>query len=211
MKNGGYRVVVEDDLCEKVMETPSAMSAAADGVILACHSRAVSALFDWLGLKAKQTEDIRDSSAEETLSRFGLSYSDAKDSAEKNIFQKKIEEFPVKSRADAWYPVLDKTRCVECGKCHDFCLFGVYAVENKHVRVVHPQSCKNSCPACARVCPNRAIIFPKYEKSPINGGTAEEEIFTSEEMDKMYRERLQLRLRQRRASVSLLKNDANDA
>lgn len=206
MKNEGYHVIVEADLCRKVMESDPEMPDIAAGVVLACHSRAVLSHMDWLGLKAEQIEDIRDSSPGEVLSRFGLSYSDTKDSAEKDIFQKKIEEFPVENGTDAWYPVIDKNRCIECGKCYDFCLFGVYAVENKHIRVARPQNCKNNCPACARMCPSRAIIFPKYEKSPINGGMAQEEIFNPEDMDKMYRDRLQMRLQQRRASVSLLKN-----
>ena len=56
------------------------------------------------------------------------------------------------------------------------------------------------------MCPSKAIIFPKYEKSPVNGGLDEEEHFAPEEMDAMYRERLKMRLAQRKAGVSLLKN-----
>jgi len=88
----------------------------------------------------------------------------------------------------------------------DFCLFGVYSSENGHIKVVKPENCKNNCPACARICPSRAIIFPKYDKSPINGGLDEEEHFAPDEMDAMYRERLKYKLQQRRESVSLLKN-----
>ncbi len=207
MKNEGYDVVVEADLCRKITESPSEIPDIAAGVILACHPRAIQSHLDWIGLKGKQIENIRDKNTGEALSLFGLSYSDIRDSAEKDNFTKIIEAFPVENRTDAWYPVLDKTRCMECGKCHDFCLFGVYTVENKCVRVAQPQNCKNNCPACARMCPNQAIIFPKYEKSPINGGTAQEESFNPEEMDKMYRDRLQMRLQQRRASVSLLKGN----
>ena len=32
-----------------------------------------------------------------------------------------------------------------------------------------PDNCKPGCPACARICPKSAIIFPKYEHSPIDG------------------------------------------
>ncbi len=207
LKNAGYHVLVEADLCRKAMEFSTDMPEIASGVVLACHSRAVLSLLNWLGLEVGKFEDIRSYGTEEVLARFGLSYSAAENFTEKDVFLKQVEAFPVESGTDAWYPVLDKKRCIECGKCHDFCLFGVYAVEDKRVRVAQPQNCKNSCPACARMCPNRAIIFPKYEKSPINGGTAQEEVLSPEEMDKMYRDRLRMRLKQRRAGVSLLKND----
>ncbi len=207
MKSGGYHVVIEADLCKKAMEASPDMPEIAAGVILACHPRAIQSQLNWLGFEAKQLENIRDTNSEDVLSHFGLSCSPLRDSAEKEMFRRQIEESPVENGTDAWYPVLDKERCTECGKCHDFCLFGVYTKENKRVKVLKPQNCKNNCPACARMCPSKAIIFPKYEKSPINGGTTEEETFNPEEMDKMYRERLQMRLQQRRASISLLRED----
>ncbi|WP_291530316.1 ferredoxin family protein [Bacteroides sp. UBA939] len=207
MKDAGYHVAVEADLCRKVAESSPDLPAIASGVIVACHTRTILSHMDRAGLKPKQVEPMRDYTGEEVLSRFGLSCTNTKDTAEKDALRKKIEEFPVENGTDAWYPVIDKNRCVECGKCHDFCLFGVYTIENKRVRVTSPQNCKNNCPACARMCPSKAIIFPKYEKSPINGGTAEEEQFSPDEMDKMYRDRLRMRLQQRKASTSLLKND----
>ncbi len=42
------------------------------------------------------------------------------------------------------------------------------------VQVTQPHKCKTGCPACARVCPYAAIIFPKYDKSPINGDEVDE-------------------------------------
>lgn len=207
MKNKGYDVVVEADLCKKVAESSPDLPEIASGIIVACHTRVVLSHMDGLGLQAKQIEPIRDYTAEEVLSRFDISSPEMKDSTEKEVFRKQIEAFAIENGTDAWYPVIDKERCMECGKCHDFCLFGVYKIENKRVRVAQPQNCKNNCPACARMCPGKAIIFPKYDKSPINGGTAEEEQFSPDEMDRMYRERLQMRLQQRRASVSLLKEE----
>jgi hypothetical protein len=61
------------------------------------------------------------------------------------------------------------------------------------------------------MCPSQAIIFPKYEKSPINGGTAQEETFSPEEMDRMYHERLRMRLQQRRASIPLINKEKNES
>ena len=69
-----------------------------------------------------------------------------------------------------WFPVIDRERCVNCGQCAQFCLFGVYRADSGGiVRVVRPFSCKNQCPACARVCPRRAVIFPKHADPAING------------------------------------------
>ena len=76
----------------------------------------------------------------------------------------------------AWYPVLDYDRCTSCGQCFDFCLFGVYEKDKEgRVVVAHPESCKNNCPACARICPETAIIFPKVGESPINGAAITDE------------------------------------
>jgi NAD-dependent dihydropyrimidine dehydrogenase PreA subunit len=70
-----------------------------------------------------------------------------------------------------WFPVIDYSRCKHCRQCANFCLFGVYAIDGKDlkVKVARPASCKPLCPACARLCPHAAIIFPKYGSAPING------------------------------------------
>lgn len=81
------------------------------------------------------------------------------------------------SRWPSWYPVIDYSRCTSCGQCADFCLFGVYEKTESMVKVINPEGCKNNCPACARICPSTAIIFPKYK----NGGA----ISGSEEIDEM--------------------------
>ncbi|MHC4467013.1 MAG: 4Fe-4S dicluster domain-containing protein, partial [Planctomycetota bacterium] len=66
--------------------------------------------------------------------------------------------------------VIDYDRCKNCMQCLNFCLFGVYELsDDGKVEVVKPTGCKTNCPACARVCPHKAIIFPKYTESPING------------------------------------------
>jgi len=45
----------------------------------------------------------------------------------------------------------------------------VLLVIDGRVQVTNPEGCKTGCPACARICPEVAIIFPKYENSPVNG------------------------------------------
>jgi len=69
-----------------------------------------------------------------------------------------------------WYPIIDKSRCVECQHCLQFCLFGVYTLEDGAVVVRDPDRCKPGCPACSRICPHGAIIFPLYEKSEAIAG-----------------------------------------
>jgi len=80
--------------------------------------------------------------------------------------------------ADAWkpwFPVIDPVRCTNCMQCLSFCLFDVYGVDSDHrLRVENPSNCKVNCPACSRVCPDVAIIFPKYHAGPIDGGPVAE-------------------------------------
>jgi Pyruvate/2-oxoacid:ferredoxin oxidoreductase delta subunit len=69
-----------------------------------------------------------------------------------------------------WYPVIDYSRCTNCMECLDFCLFGVYGVDNLDRLIVENQdSCKRGCPACSRVCPEHAIMFPDYKTPAIAG------------------------------------------
>lgn len=69
-----------------------------------------------------------------------------------------------------WFPVIDYTRCTNCMQCLSFCLFDVYGVSADHkIQVQNNDNCKTNCPACSRVCPEVAIMFPKYQASPING------------------------------------------
>lgn len=69
-----------------------------------------------------------------------------------------------------WYPVIDYSRCTNCMECLDFCLFGVYGVDTLDRLVVENQdSCKKGCPACSRVCPENAIMFPDHKTPAIAG------------------------------------------
>ncbi len=72
-----------------------------------------------------------------------------------------------------WYPVIDYSRCTNCMECIDFCLFGVYGVDKvETILVEQPDNCRKGCPACSRVCPENAIIFPQH-KTPTIAGSAE--------------------------------------
>ncbi|HET6424812.1 MAG TPA: ferredoxin family protein [Planctomycetaceae bacterium] len=69
-----------------------------------------------------------------------------------------------------WFPVIDYQRCTNCMQCLSFCLFDVYGVtQDGRIQVQKESNCKTDCPACSRVCPEVAIMFPKYKAGPING------------------------------------------
>jgi Pyruvate/2-oxoacid:ferredoxin oxidoreductase delta subunit len=69
-----------------------------------------------------------------------------------------------------WYPVIDYSRCTNCLECLDFCLFGVYGVDAfERIITENQDQCKKGCPACSRVCPQQAIIFPEYKSAAIAG------------------------------------------
>jgi NAD-dependent dihydropyrimidine dehydrogenase PreA subunit len=69
-----------------------------------------------------------------------------------------------------WYPVIDYTRCTNCMECLDFCLFGVYGVDKLDtILIEQPDNCRKGCPACSRVCPENAIIFPQHKTPAIAG------------------------------------------
>lgn len=78
------------------------------------------------------------------------------------------------SNGRRWYPVIDYSRCTNCMECIDFCLFGVYGVDTVDRILVESQdNCKKGCPACSRVCPANAIIFPQHKSAAIAGADGE--------------------------------------
>ncbi|MGI6414133.1 MAG: ATP-binding protein [Thermoguttaceae bacterium] len=80
---------------------------------------------------------------------------------------------PVRPSAPArqrWYPVIDRQRCSGCLECLNFCLFGVYGVDAAGgLLIEQPDACRAGCPACSRICPEGAIMFPQHVDPAIAG------------------------------------------
>jgi len=82
-----------------------------------------------------------------------------------------------------WFPVIDYDRCTNCMQCLSFCLFGVYGVDQQNrIQAQNHDNCKTNCPACSRVCPEAAIMFPKYKAGPINGDAVQDSDLGKEKM-----------------------------
>src|SRR6266404_4486876 len=82
-----------------------------------------------------------------------------------------------------WFPVIDYDRCTNCMQCLSFCLFGVYGVDDQQrIQAQNHENCKTNCPACSRVCPEAAIMFPKYKAGPINGDVVRQSDLGTEKM-----------------------------
>jgi len=149
LRGSGEAFETVDDLCELAARNDPVLGRLADEgplKVFACHPRAVKNLLASAGVNgdAVVVVDLRG-------------------------------EAVARTAPGAWFPVIDMDRCTNCMQCLSFCLFGVYSttVEGK-IRVAHPDNCKTNCPACSRVCPEVAIMFPKYGAGPINGDAVSE-------------------------------------
>jgi NAD-dependent dihydropyrimidine dehydrogenase PreA subunit len=165
----GARVRDVPDLCGLAAKRDPLLKTLAAGEplkIVACYPRAVQWLFAAAGtpLDDSRTEvlNMRTQGAEEILDALPV---DAGGGA--------ASYRPPTTSAEGWlpwFPVIDYDRCIGCKQCMNFCLFGVYGVTpDGKVTVSTPAACKTHCPACARICPEAAIIFPKYATAPFNG------------------------------------------
>jgi len=166
---------VAPDLCELSARRDPVLRRWAEAhalKIVACFPRAVKWLFHTAGapLQPERVEflNMRTDSLESILD--SLSECEGAVAGSREIEPDKRGDWV------PWFPVIDYERCANCKQCLNFCLFGVYGLsEHGQVEVQQPANCKTNCPACARVCPQKAIIFPKYTESPFNGDQVREE------------------------------------
>ncbi len=159
-------VIGLDDLAELALKAHDGVLASyfalADGYIVGCsRPRAVKALLSFAGVPWQELH----------VEWFALPF-------DREALQR---EYGV-----PWYPVIDRTRCTGCGTCHEYCLFSVYSKagdaqqQSERVCVTAPLNCKTGCPACARLCPEAALIFPFCAEAELNGEIAQPERRTRE-------------------------------
>ena len=175
LRESGIRLTEVDDLCALAANEPEKVAAlAAEGPsVVACFPRTIRALFDWVGADGAATgvevHNLRSESAAAVLAALGLSDGPPDESADDGG-EAATPPSSAERGGGAWFPVIDPDRCTNCDQCRNFCLFDVYGkTDGGDIRVENPSACKPGCPACARICPAAAIIFPKYGNSPING------------------------------------------
>lgn len=165
----GLEVEVVDDLCGMAARRDPVLTqwAQTGGLrIVACYPRTVRWLFHAAGVapaaEGIEVYNMRIEQPEEIVSRL----------LEKAV-SLPLTERPLPARLTGWipwFPVIDYDRCKACRQCLNFCLFGVYTLSKEgRVEVTQPMHCKTNCPACAKSCPHKAIVFPKYSDPPING------------------------------------------
>lgn len=172
ISEGEMEAVKVSDLCglaaNQKDEVETLFSYSDGFLVIACYSRAVKLLLEYAGVnidaKGISLINLRE---EETINIHDLLKLYIRD-------QKSFQEIKSNPEWPAWYPVIDHSKCTVCGQCADFCLFGVYQKTGEKINVVNPQACKNNCPACARICPQTAIVFPKYK---LGGAIAGSDVF----------------------------------
>jgi NAD-dependent dihydropyrimidine dehydrogenase PreA subunit len=193
--------VVVKDLCALVQEGGMGLAefAQAGGRVAACHPRAVRALFGAVGVDFPEDRVVD--------LRAGASLPDNRGDT--------VPCPPLGSAPDedAWFPAIDRERCTNCGRCADFCLFGVYRkTEQGRIEVACPVRCKLDCPACARICPENAIVFAKSPDEAINGARLSPEELANARIrlspDELAGGNLHAKLAARSARRRLLKPDA---
>lgn len=167
------RITVFSDLCGVAATNMDSVSEILEDnteyLAVGCYPRTMKLLFEQDGAVSRKNISF------DHINLIETSYGIAKELID--IFQGNSAGVAIRKEIksepgwQSWYPVIDYSRCTACGQCADFCLFGVYNKSPEKITVVNPKGCKDQCPACARICPSAAIIFPKYKHGGAVGGS----------------------------------------
>jgi len=193
LEESGVEFESVPDLCElsaKKDKRLDSLSKEKDLEIVACFPRAVKWLFQAGGTEKWNEKTIvhnmRTKTADEILKALLPSGTEVAKPAVREVAGENgenIETAKIEGKWKPWFPVIDYDRCTNCMQCLSFCLFDVYAVDqDQKIKVQNQTKCKTDCPACSRVCPDVAILFPKYSGGPINGDEVREEDLSREKM-----------------------------
>jgi len=172
LKLAGYPTVEISDLCgcsvDRKADTLNLFNDNDEVLLIACYPRAVKSLLGNCGIDASNSKfnylNFREMNNSQLFEAIQLFFAG---SGEAPVYT----EFKSNSDWPSWFPMIDYSRCNTCGQCADFCLFGVFDKRDNKVVVINPKGCKNNCPACGRICPQTAIIFPKYEHAGAIAGS----------------------------------------
>lgn len=183
LSEGSASFTTVTDLCGLCAAHDPALLAlaarAARLTVVACHARAVRWLLHAAGVRISADRlrvlDMRTRTAADILEQLSA----ARTTDARPVPSAAMPASPSADEWPPWFPVIDYDRCRQCRQCLSFCLFGVYALSPEgQVIAANPRNCKNNCPACARICPEAAIMFPKLAESegPLNGDEIRDEI-----------------------------------
>ena len=68
-----------------------------------------------------------------------------------------------------WYPTIEYEKCLDCGKCVDYCKLGTYEFEEKGEKkrpvVKNPFNCAVLCTGCDSICSAGAIKHPSKKET----------------------------------------------
>ena len=165
------------DLCEMAARGDARLrdfASAPELTVAACYPRAVKWLFASAGASLPEATtkvwNMRVEAPEAVIEGVLNSGVRRREAADALPAPEPEAQLAASSGWKPWFPVIDYTRCTNCMQCLSFCLFDVYGVSaDQKIQVQNQSNCKTECPACSRVCPEVAIMFPKYRHGPING------------------------------------------
>lgn len=173
VERSGAHVVELKDLCalsiDKAGELRELNNRFRNKIVIACYPRAVENILAQAGapfqdMKVLNFRKLSASEIETEISGLKSNGSPLREVVSSDL------------KVPAWFPVIEKARCNNCGQCARFCLFGVYRYADKKLMVENPLNCKNNCPACARSCPVSAIIFPRIKEEGTIAGAEPGEV-----------------------------------